>query len=226
MPARRVALRRAARGSAGSPASAPPRRRRGHEAALDADRISGEREADRRHAGEGRARPAVARQPVLRIGRLPEEAEGAPLQIVEKGLGAGIGAAGRGQRPHAQPAPRPARPSAVILMKSRRVVTASLFTCPDRHSRCRSRAWRLRRMSSEAERPPRTGSCAAARRAHWARRNSALPPQQVKPSAPPKLAWLKRLNTSADRMNSLPLNRGMAFCSLRSSWKKSGRSSK
>ena len=42
-----------------------------HEPALDADRISGEREADRGHAREGGPRPAVAGQPVFGVRRSP-----------------------------------------------------------------------------------------------------------------------------------------------------------
>jgi hypothetical protein len=83
--ARRIALRRVGEEAQGRRHS---RRRRlpGHEPALDADRISGEREADRGHAREGGPRPAVAGEAVFGIRRLPEEAEGAPLEIVEKGI--------------------------------------------------------------------------------------------------------------------------------------------
>jgi hypothetical protein len=52
-------------------------------AALDADRISGEREADRSDAGEGRRRPAIGNQAVLAVRQFPEIAESALFEIVE-----------------------------------------------------------------------------------------------------------------------------------------------
>jgi hypothetical protein len=53
-------------------------------AVLGADRHRGEAEADRSHARERRRRPAVRHQAVGRIGRAPEPAEGAPLQLVDE----------------------------------------------------------------------------------------------------------------------------------------------
>src|SRR5437879_6065523 len=57
------------------------RRRARDIAALDADRVGGEPEADRRDAGEWRRRIAVRNETVVRIPGLPEEAEGALLEI-------------------------------------------------------------------------------------------------------------------------------------------------
>src|ERR1041384_8266137 len=53
---------------------------------LGADRVRGEREADRRDAGERRRGPAVGREPGLGAAPLPEEGEGALLDGVEEGL--------------------------------------------------------------------------------------------------------------------------------------------
>src|SRR5258708_2388836 len=50
-------------------------------AALDADRVGGEPEADRRDARKCRRRIAVRNETVVRVRRLPEEAEGALLEV-------------------------------------------------------------------------------------------------------------------------------------------------
>ena len=58
----------------------------GDVAALDADGIGREREADGGHARERRLGPAVRREPVLRVRRVPEPAEGVLLKRVEERL--------------------------------------------------------------------------------------------------------------------------------------------
>src|SRR4029077_6274524 len=58
----------------------------GHPAALDADRVGGETEADRGDARERRAGRAVGHQLVGGIGEAPEPAEGALLELVEEAL--------------------------------------------------------------------------------------------------------------------------------------------
>ena len=58
----------------------------GDVAALDADRIGREPEADGRDARVGRRRIAIPDQPILGIAGIPEEAEGAFLELEEEGL--------------------------------------------------------------------------------------------------------------------------------------------
>src|ERR1041384_7692658 len=71
----------------------------GYVSRLGADRVRGEREADRRDAGERRRGPAVGREPGLGAAPLPEEGEGALLDGVEEGLAPGRGRRGdRGGR--------------------------------------------------------------------------------------------------------------------------------
>jgi hypothetical protein len=60
------------------------RRLAGNVAALDADRVRREPEADRGDARERRRRIAIRHQSGSRIGRLPEEVERAALEIVEQ----------------------------------------------------------------------------------------------------------------------------------------------
>src|SRR5437879_1963208 len=56
----------------------------GDVAALDADRVGGQGEADRGDAGEAVGGPAVRSEPVGRVGLVPEVAEGALLERVEE----------------------------------------------------------------------------------------------------------------------------------------------
>ena len=88
-PAALRPLRRVARGSAAWRARARRACLARDPAALDADRVGGEAEADRGDARERRRRPAVGDQAVLRVGQLPEEAEGALLEVVEERIGVG-----------------------------------------------------------------------------------------------------------------------------------------
>ena len=86
----------------------------GDVAALDADRIGGEREAHRRDARGRVARVAVGHEAVRGIAQLPEEAEGARLDVVEKrrqrspgpGAGAAVARLAGGWRRTAASAPR------------------------------------------------------------------------------------------------------------------------
>ncbi len=55
-------------------------------AALDSDRIGGQREADRRDAGRRRRRVAIRHQAIGGIGGLPEKIERAPMHIVKQRL--------------------------------------------------------------------------------------------------------------------------------------------
>ncbi len=61
-----------------------------HPAALDADRVGGEPEAGGGHGGEGLRRPAVGDEAGVRVGEVPEVAEGALLNVVEKGRVGGV----------------------------------------------------------------------------------------------------------------------------------------
>ncbi len=62
-----------------------------HEAPLGADHIGGQREADTGSAGERRRGIAVRREAVLLVRRVPEEAEGAPFEIVDDGIAVALG---------------------------------------------------------------------------------------------------------------------------------------
>ena len=68
-----------------------PRRLARHVTALDADGIRGQAEADRRDARERRRRIPVRNQTVLRVRRIPEEAEGAFLELDQEGVEHGAG---------------------------------------------------------------------------------------------------------------------------------------
>jgi hypothetical protein len=65
---------------------AQPRLAARHEAALRADHVGRQGEADAGRAGERRRRIAIRGEAVLLARRVPEEAESAPLQVVDDGI--------------------------------------------------------------------------------------------------------------------------------------------
>src|SRR5207249_1759973 len=90
--ASRRALRRVAK-EAQRGQDALPRRLAGDVTALDADRIRGQPEADGRDARKRGCRIAIRDQAVLRIRGIPEEAEGALLELDQERIEHGTGVA-------------------------------------------------------------------------------------------------------------------------------------
>ena len=70
---------------------AQPRLAARDEAALRADHVGRQGEADAGGAGERRRRIAIRREAVLLVGRVPEEAESAPLEVVDDGIAVALG---------------------------------------------------------------------------------------------------------------------------------------